>query len=56
MKNVILKLVNTQKKKIKSSAEKREREKLEKKVIEGTDFAIREYRDVFDKLARYDRT
>lgn len=37
-------------------AEKKERKSLEKKVEQGTDFAIREYRDVFEKLAEYDRT
>ena len=34
----------------------KERELLEKKVIKGTDFAVREYGEVFKKLAEYDRT
>jgi hypothetical protein len=34
----------------------KERALLEKKVIKGTDFAIREYGEVFKKLAEYDRT
>ncbi len=42
-------------KKDKFSVEK-ERELLEKKVIKGTDFAVREYGEVFKKLAEYDRT
>jgi|GEM_PF-1513450 len=33
-----------------------ERKLLEKKVLKGTDFAIREYGEVFKKLAEYDRT
>jgi hypothetical protein len=37
------------------SADKK-RELLEKKVIKGTDFAVREYNEVFKKLAEYDRT
>lgn len=32
----------------------KERELLEKKVIKGTDFAVREYGEVFKKLAEYD--
>jgi hypothetical protein len=34
----------------------KEREMLKTKVIEGTDFAVREYGEVFKKLAEYDRT
>ncbi|MFA5086634.1 MAG: hypothetical protein WC468_03575 [Candidatus Paceibacterota bacterium] len=34
----------------------KEREQLKTKVIKGTDFAIREYGEVFKKLAEYDRT
>lgn len=33
-----------------------ERELLKTKVIKGTDFAVREYGEVFRKLAEYDRT
>jgi hypothetical protein len=33
-----------------------ERELLKTKVIKGTDFAVREYGEVFKKLAEYDRT
>ena len=33
----------------------KERQVLEQKVKEGTDFAIHEYRDVFKKLAEYDK-
>lgn len=39
-----------------NSADKRARKDLEKKVMKGTDLAVREYRDVFKKLADYDRT
>ena len=39
----------------KDSAEK-ERELLEEKVIKGTDFAVREYGEVFRKLAEYDQS
>jgi len=38
------------------SCDAKERELLKIKVIEGTDFAVREYREVFKKLAEYDRT
>jgi len=34
----------------------KERELLKTKVIKGTDFAVREYGEVFKKLAEYDRT
>ncbi|MEK7211442.1 MAG: hypothetical protein AAB731_02315 [Patescibacteria group bacterium] len=34
---------------------KTNRQLLEKKVERGTDLAIREYRDVFIKLAEYDQ-
>jgi hypothetical protein len=34
----------------------KERELLKIKVIKGTDFAVREYSEVFKKLAEYDRT
>lgn len=33
-----------------------ERRLLEKKVLKGTDFAVREYGEVFKKLAEYDST
>ena len=40
----------------KRQVEKDEKRKiLEEKVKQGTNFAIREYRDVFRKLAEYDR-
>ncbi|GEM_PF-2527583 len=32
------------------------REELEKKVVEGAEKAVREYRRVFERLAEYDRT
>lgn len=32
-----------------------ERKILEKKVEQGTDFAVKQYRKVFEKLAEYDR-
>ncbi len=35
---------------------KTERQLLKEKVEKGTDLVIREYRDVFVKLADYDRT
>lgn len=35
---------------------KMDRRSLEEKVKKGTDMVIREYRDVFIKLADYDRT
>lgn len=38
------------------SPTKTDRHLLEKKVEKGTDMVIREYRDVFIKLADYDRT
>jgi hypothetical protein len=34
----------------------KEREILKTKVMNGTDFAIREYGEVFKELAKYDRT
>ena len=34
----------------------KERKLLKEKVIKGTDFAVREYGEVFKKLAEYDRT
>ena len=37
------------------TAKTKERKILEKKVEQGTDFAIREYHDVFRKLAEYDK-
>jgi len=37
-------------------AAKKERELLEKKVLKGADFAVREYGEVFKKLAEYDKT
>ena len=41
---------------VKIRKEKADRRALEEKVKKGTDLAIREYRDVFIKLADYDRT
>ncbi|MDD5555561.1 MAG: hypothetical protein PHO19_02770 [Candidatus Pacebacteria bacterium] len=38
------------------SCDTKERELLKTKVIKGTDFAVREYGEVFKKLAEYDRT
>ncbi len=60
MKFKILGLINNigrakESKRVDSNVEK-DRELLEKKVIKGTDFAVREYGEVFKKLAEYDRT
>jgi len=53
----ILKLIPTNRaKRIKEAKVSEERKLLEKKVLKGTDFAIREYGEVFKKLAEYDRT
>ncbi|MFA5746581.1 MAG: hypothetical protein WC926_00690 [Candidatus Paceibacterota bacterium] len=40
---------------IREAKGKKERKMLEKKVEQGTDMAIREYGEVFKKLAEYDR-
>ena len=56
---MIKKIINSieiNKKKRQDAVNKKARKDLEKKVIKGTDLAIREYRDVFKKLAEYDRT
>jgi len=53
----ILKLIPANRaKRIKEAKVSEERKLLEKKVLKGTDFAIREYGEVFKKLAEYDRT
>ena len=48
-------LKSTKKENRKSLDSKKERELLEKKVLKGTDFALREYGEVFKKLAEYDQ-
>ncbi|HNY35701.1 MAG TPA: hypothetical protein PLD14_03135 [Candidatus Pacearchaeota archaeon] len=40
----------------KKDEDNKEKELLRTKVIKGTDFAVREYGEVFKKLAEYDRT
>lgn len=40
----------------KKDKDNKEKELLRIKVIKGTDFAVREYGEVFKKLAEYDRT
>lgn len=40
----------------KKDKDNKEKELLRTKVIKGTDFAVREYGEVFKKLAEYDRT
>lgn len=52
----ILKLIPINRKGAKEAKVSEERKLLEKKVLKGTDFAIREYGEVFKKLAEYDRT
>ncbi len=40
----------------KTPAPSLKREELEKKAVEGAKKAIKEYRQVFERLAEYDRT
>lgn len=46
---------NSKKEPQQAPVQTKERKDLEQKVKEGTDFAIHEYRDVFKKLAEYDK-
>ena len=53
-------IMNSMKKYIKKLQEigfssKRNRKNLEKKVVEGADKAVKEYKHVFERLAQYDR-
>jgi len=48
--------VKTGRKQKKILSTKMDRHLLEEKVKKGTDLVIREYKDVFIKLADYDRT
>lgn len=52
----IFNLITEIKNKQQDAKKKKARKALEKKVIEGTDLVIKEYRDAFKKLAEYDRT
>lgn len=40
----------------KRGAKMRERKELERKAIEGAKRAVKEYKEVFDWLAEYDKT
>jgi len=48
--------IKIKKRTLSEAADKKNRVILERKVLRGTDKAIREYGDVFKKLAEYDRS
>ena len=52
---IIKRIITDRKNKQGDEKKSKERQILIKKVERGTDFAIRQYRDVFEKLAEYDR-
>ena len=55
MKKLIQKLLGSKKSPKRIETQKEKKRALEIKVEQGTDKAIREYREVFRKLAEYDR-